>query len=103
LVNIALAMGLHRLDRQWAKRGRGVLVRYADDLLVMCRTRREADDALEALTAILAELGLEPKQAKRRVRCPQIRSDLLSSGHGRGHKAHRADGVRHDHVLIAGR
>jgi integrase/recombinase XerC len=38
-----------------------------------------------------------------RVRCPQIRSDLLSSGHGRGHKAHRADGVRHDHVLIAGR
>jgi RNA-directed DNA polymerase len=60
-------MGLHRLDRQWAKRGRGVLVRYADDLLVMCRTRREADDALEALTAILAELGLEPKQAKTRI------------------------------------
>ena len=28
---------LHRLDRQWARRGTGVLVRYADDLLVMCR------------------------------------------------------------------
>ena len=29
---------LHRLDRQWADRGTGVLVRYADDLLAMCRT-----------------------------------------------------------------
>jgi group II intron reverse transcriptase/maturase len=58
---------LHRLDRQWADRGRGVLVRYADDLLAMCRTRREAERALEALTAILAELGLELKQAKTRI------------------------------------
>jgi group II intron reverse transcriptase/maturase len=58
---------LHRLDRQWADRGCGVLVRYADDLLAMCRTRQEAERALEALTAILAELGLELKQAKTRV------------------------------------
>src|ERR671910_2678018 len=27
---------LHRLDRQWAERGAGVLVRYADDLLALC-------------------------------------------------------------------
>ena len=27
---------LHRLDRQWAERGTGVLVRYADDLVVCC-------------------------------------------------------------------
>jgi RNA-directed DNA polymerase len=58
---------LHRLDRQWADRGCGVLVRYADDLLAMCRTRREAERALAALTAILAELGLELKQAKTRI------------------------------------
>ncbi|HSD31936.1 MAG TPA: group II intron reverse transcriptase/maturase [Gemmatimonadales bacterium] len=58
---------LHRLDRAWTRRGHGVLVRYADDLLVMCKTRREAEAALEALRAILAELGLEPKQAKTRV------------------------------------
>src|SRR5947199_6385658 len=45
---------LHRLDRQWAARGRGVLVRYADDLLAICKTRREAERALEALTVILA-------------------------------------------------
>jgi group II intron reverse transcriptase/maturase len=58
---------LHRGDRQWADRGCGVLVRYADDLLAMCRTRQEAERALAALTAILAELGLELKQAKTRI------------------------------------
>jgi RNA-directed DNA polymerase len=32
---------LHRLDRQWTERGHGVLVRFADDLLVMfARARR---------------------------------------------------------------
>ncbi len=58
---------LHRLDREWQTRGRGVLVRYADDLVVLCRSKREAEDALRALTAILAELGLELKQAKTRI------------------------------------
>ena len=58
---------LHRLDRQWARRGTGVLCRYADDLLVMCRTEQEAEDALTALSMILAELGLELKQAKTRI------------------------------------
>ena len=58
---------LHRLDRQWAQRGIGVLIRYADDLLVMCETKREAETALQALSTILAELGLELKQAKTRI------------------------------------
>jgi RNA-directed DNA polymerase len=58
---------LHRLDRQWQTRGAGVLVRYADDLVVMCKTKREAEGALRALEAILAELGLELKQAKTRI------------------------------------
>jgi RNA-directed DNA polymerase len=58
---------LHRLDRAWQARGRGVLCRYADDLVVMCRTREEAEQALEALRALLAELGLEPKPAKTRI------------------------------------
>jgi hypothetical protein len=42
----------------------GVLCHYADDLLVMCRTEREAKNALDALTVILGELGLELKRAK---------------------------------------
>ncbi|MGH3599018.1 MAG: reverse transcriptase domain-containing protein [Pseudonocardiaceae bacterium] len=58
---------LHRLDRQWADRGQGVLVRYADDLLALCRTRAEAEAALIALRRILAELGLELKDAKTRI------------------------------------
>jgi group II intron reverse transcriptase/maturase len=58
---------LHRLDRQWAARGKGVLVRFADDLVVLCHSKREAEDALAALTAILAEMGLELKQAKTRI------------------------------------
>ena len=40
---------LHRLDRQWADRGTGVLVRYADDLLALCHNRQEAERALAAL------------------------------------------------------
>ena len=58
---------LHRLDRVWQTRGRGVLVRFADDLLVLCRTRQEAEAALVALRAILAELGLELKERKTRI------------------------------------
>jgi RNA-directed DNA polymerase len=58
---------LHRLDRQWARQGTGVLIRYADDLLVMCRTKQEAEDALMALSTILGELGLELKHAKTRI------------------------------------
>jgi RNA-directed DNA polymerase len=57
---------LHRIDRRWQHRD-GVLVRYADDLLVMCRTRSEAERALRALTALLADLGLAVKQAKTRI------------------------------------
>ncbi len=58
---------LHRLDRDWQTRGVGVLVRYADDLVVMCRSKAEAEGALAALKAVLAELGLELKAAKTRI------------------------------------
>jgi len=58
---------LHRLDRQWAERGTGVLVRFADDLVVMCHSKREAEAALSALRLILAEMGLELKAAKTRI------------------------------------
>ena len=58
---------LHRLDRQWDERGIGVLVRFADDLLVLCHNRREAEAALEALRSILAEMGLSLKSVKTRI------------------------------------
>ena len=58
---------LHRLDRQWTDRGHGVLVRYADDVVVMCRSRAEAERAVAALRAILSELGLTLNDAKTRI------------------------------------
>jgi Reverse transcriptase (RNA-dependent DNA polymerase) len=56
---------LHRLDREWDARRHGVLIRFADDLLMMCRTRQQAETALARLRQLLAELGLEPKEAPR--------------------------------------
>jgi RNA-directed DNA polymerase len=58
---------LHRIDRAWDVREHGVLVRYADDALVMCRSRGQAEAALVRLRVLLAELGLEPKEAKTRI------------------------------------
>jgi RNA-directed DNA polymerase len=57
---------LHRIDRAWDEQD-GVLVRYADDAVVMCWSRSQAERALERLTAMLAGLGLEPKAAKTRI------------------------------------
>jgi RNA-directed DNA polymerase len=57
---------LHRLDRAW-RGAYGTLVRYADDLLVVCRSRGQARAALARLRALLAGLGLEPKAAKTRI------------------------------------
>jgi RNA-directed DNA polymerase len=58
---------LHRLDRAWDTRTFGVLVRFADDLLVLCKTRQQAQAALVRLRALLAELGLAPKEVKTRI------------------------------------
>ena len=58
---------LHRLDRAWDADRHGVLVRYCDDLVVMCATREQAEAALARLTGLLAGLGLEPKAAKTRI------------------------------------
>jgi len=85
---------LHRLDRQWAERGHGVLVRYADDLVAMCRTKAEAEAALAALRGMLAELGLSPKEAKTRI------VHLREGGEGLDflgfhHRWVRARGARH--------
>jgi group II intron reverse transcriptase/maturase len=58
---------LHRLDRAWSAGQHGVLVRFADDAVVMCQTRQQAETALARLTELLAGLGLEPKAAKTRI------------------------------------
>jgi RNA-directed DNA polymerase len=68
---------LHRLDRAWDGHD-GALVRFADDLVVMCWSRSQAERALERLRALLASLGLEPKAAKTRIVCvPRAQGERL--------------------------
>lgn len=58
---------LHELDRQWDEHTDGILVRYADDGVVMCRSREQAERALAKVEAILTELGLELHPGKSGV------------------------------------
>jgi len=60
---------LNELDRIWTTRCNdlGVLVRYADDFVVMCRTRRNAQEALRRLKLLMARLGLELHPQKTRL------------------------------------
>jgi RNA-directed DNA polymerase len=58
---------LHAFDRAWAERGTGELVRYADDFVVLCSSREQADDAQGRATAILGDLGLSLHPEKTRV------------------------------------
>jgi RNA-directed DNA polymerase len=58
---------LHRLDLAWARAGHGTLVRYADDAVILCRTRDEAEAALALAREILAGLGLELHPDKTRI------------------------------------
>ena len=58
---------LHAFDRAWAERGIGEVIRYADDFVVLCKTQEQAEQAQEAATAILGELGLSLHPDKTRV------------------------------------
>lgn len=59
---------LHVLDVLWTRHSAplGTLVRYADDLAVVCRTRRDCEQAEARIRAILARLGLELHPEKTR-------------------------------------
>jgi len=60
---------LHVLDVVWERRYAhlGVLVRYADDFVVMCRTHAQCEEAEARVRAILDRLGLElhPEKTRR--------------------------------------
>jgi RNA-directed DNA polymerase len=65
LANIAL----HMLDEAWAGGGQrhGELVKYADDLVVLCATREHAEEARELVAAVLDILGLRLHPEKTRI------------------------------------
>lgn len=57
---------LHALDEQMQAQGY-TWVRYADDFVILCRTKQEAQAALMWLQAVLAEMGLALSEAKTRL------------------------------------
>jgi RNA-directed DNA polymerase len=58
---------LHAFDRAWAEKGTGTLVRYADDFVMLCSSRQQAEQAEARSAALLAELGLSLHPEKTRV------------------------------------
>lgn len=57
------------LDRLWERESRqlGQLVRYADDAVVLCRTRADADESLRRLGVIMDRLSLKLHPEKTRI------------------------------------
>lgn len=79
---------LHVLDHLWTRHSAplGTLVRYADDFVVMCRTKRECEEAEKRVRVILGRLGLELHPEKTR------RADLYDGREGfdfLGHHLHK--------------
>src|ERR1051325_10190540 len=60
---------LNKLDRIWAARCSqlGTLVRYADDLVVMCRSASAAREALRRIGLVMNRLGLTLHPVKTRL------------------------------------
>jgi group II intron reverse transcriptase/maturase len=60
---------LHVLDRIWQRRCAevGVLVRYADDFVMLCRTKAQAEEARRRVGLILQHLGVEAHPEKTRL------------------------------------
>jgi group II intron maturase len=57
------------LDQAWAGGGQrfGVLVKYADDLVILRATRQQTEEARELVAAVLDGLGLRPHPEKTRI------------------------------------
>ncbi|AKG33202.1 group II intron reverse transcriptase/maturase [Paenibacillus durus] len=60
---------LNYFDNLWERHGSGIgeLTRYADDLVVVCKTKKEADRAYALIQAIMVRLDLTLHRAKTRV------------------------------------
>jgi RNA-directed DNA polymerase len=58
---------LHAFDQAMTKAGVGQLVRYADDWVMLCRSRRDAEASLKLAGETLAGLGLELHPEKTRL------------------------------------
>jgi RNA-directed DNA polymerase len=59
---------LHVLDMYWVEQyaSLGTLVRYADDFVIICRSRRDAEEALQKVKLIMTKLKLTLHPSKTR-------------------------------------
>ncbi|MFD2876471.1 group II intron reverse transcriptase/maturase [Paenibacillus rhizoplanae] len=62
-------INLNYFDRLWEKYGRGLgeLTRYADDLVVVCKTKKDAEHAYELISRIMERLELTLHPVKTRI------------------------------------
>ncbi|MCY9660680.1 group II intron reverse transcriptase/maturase [Paenibacillus chondroitinus] len=60
---------LNYFDQMWEKHGKGVgeLTRYADDMVVVCKTKKEADHAYKLICTIMERLELTLHPTKTRI------------------------------------
>lgn len=60
---------LHYLDCKWEYHYKhlGKLIRYCDDFVVICRTKKDAEHALKAVTSIMERLELELHSEKTKL------------------------------------
>jgi group II intron reverse transcriptase/maturase len=75
LANIVLDELDETWEREWSQLGQ--LVRYADDFVIVCRTRRQADEAFERVRAILQAMGLVLHPTKTRIVELRVRGEGL--------------------------
>jgi len=68
---------LHEIDRQWHESSTIELVRFADDMIFMCRSERQARWVLRKLRTQLRELGLTLNEEKTCVRHVEDGFDFL--------------------------
>jgi len=60
---------LHQLDKYWTEQNvvDGKLVRYADDFVILFKTKEDAETGLRIVKAILKELDLELNEQKTKI------------------------------------
>lgn len=93
---------LHEIDRQWQTRSpRAILVRYADDMLILCRSEKNARREYDHLQQVVSGLGLTLNAEKTRVARARDGFDFLGFSFRRG--TYTRDGRRRDIIVTVPR
>ena len=67
---------LHELDSQWDS-SMGHLFRYADDMVILCRSQEQAEASMRWITEVVHELGLELNSDKTHMGHIRDRFDFV--------------------------